>query len=74
MTVGTPVKETYNDKVKLTFAKGESLRDTVDLFKASLEAEVRRAVDFHAADELDENALQALISEAVAFNEASTRP
>ena len=66
--------ETYKDKVKLTFAKGASLRDAADLFNASLEAKVRRAIDFHAADELDESALQALISEAVAFNEASTRP
>ncbi len=60
--------ETYKDKVKLTFAKGASLADPAGLFNASLEAGVRRAVDLHEGDSLDEQAFTALVREAVAFN------
>jgi hypothetical protein len=60
--------ETYKDKVKLTFAKGASLKDPSGLFNASLEGGTRRAIDFHAGDKIDEKALKALICAAVALN------
>lgn len=63
--------ETYKDKVKLTFARGASLDDPSGLFNSSLEGKVRRAIDFHEGDEVDEEALTALIRSAVALNEAS---
>jgi hypothetical protein len=62
--------ETYKDKVKLTFAKGASLEDPSGLFNASLEGNTRRAIDIHEGDEIDEEALKALIRAAVAQNEA----
>jgi len=64
--------ETYKDKVKLTFAKGASLEDPSGLFNSSLDGNVRRAIDIHEDDEIDENAFVALVSEAVALNESST--
>jgi hypothetical protein len=60
--------ETYKDKVKLTFAKGASLKDPSGLFNASLEGNTRRAIDFHEGDKIDEKALKALIRAAVALN------
>ncbi|WP_274425492.1 DUF1801 domain-containing protein [Chelativorans sp. YIM 93263] len=60
--------ETYKDKVKLTFAKGASLEDPSGLFNSSLEGNTRRAIDFREGDEIDEEALKALISAAVALN------
>ena len=60
--------ETYKSVVKLTFAKGASLKDPSKLFNSSLEGNVRRAIDFHQGDEIDEKALKALIREAVALN------
>jgi hypothetical protein len=63
--------ETYNDKVKLTFAKGASLDDPSGLFNASLDAGTRRAIDFREGDDVDENAFKALIREAVALNGGS---
>jgi hypothetical protein len=54
--------------VKLTFAKGASLKDPSGLFNASLEGNVRRAIDIHEGDEIDEKALRALIRAAVALN------
>lgn len=63
--------ETYKDKVKLTFARGASLKDPSGLFNSSLDGKVRRAIDLHEGDELDEEALRALFREAVALNEAS---
>ena len=54
--------------VKLTFAKGASLEDPSDLFNSSLEGNVRRAIDFHEGDKIDEKALKALILAAVAMN------
>jgi hypothetical protein len=60
--------ETYRDKIKLTFARGASLRDPGRLFNASLTAGTRRAIDLYEADALDEEALVALIREAVALN------
>jgi hypothetical protein len=60
--------ETYKNAVKLTFAKGASLKDPSGLFNSSLEGNTRRAIDFHEGDEIDEKALQALIRAAVALN------
>ena len=60
--------ETYRDKVKLTFAHGASLDDPSGLFNASLEGNVRRAIDFREGDSIDEHALKALIRAAVALN------
>jgi len=60
--------ETYKDKVKLTFAKGATLEDPSGLFNASLDGNLRRAIDFHAGDKIDEKALKALIRAAVAMN------
>ena len=65
--------ETYKDKVKMTFAQGAALKDPAGLFNSSLEGNVRRAIDFHEGDELDEKALRALIRAAVGYNDASTR-
>jgi hypothetical protein len=64
--------ETYKDKVKLTFAKGASLEDPKSLFNSSLEGGTRRAIDIHEGDEIDEEALKALICAAVAQN--TSRP
>jgi hypothetical protein len=62
--------ETYKDKVKVTFAKGASLDDPAGLFNSSLDGNVRRAIDWHEGDELDEKALQALVRAAVDLNTA----
>src|ERR1700704_6227535 len=60
--------ETYKNVVKMTFAKGASLKDPSGLFNSSLEGNARRAIDFHEGDKLDEKALKALIRAAVALN------
>jgi len=60
--------ETYKKAVKLTFAKGASLKDPSGLFNASLEGNTRRAIDLHEGDAIDEAAFQALIRAAVALN------
>jgi hypothetical protein len=60
--------ETYRHVVKLTFARGASLKDPSGLFNSSLEGNTRRAIDFHEGDPIDEKALQALIRAAVALN------
>lgn len=60
--------ETYKDHVKLTFAKGASLRDPARLFNSSLEGNVRRAIDIHDGDKIHEAALKELIRAAVALN------
>src|SRR5438034_10520446 len=60
--------ETYKSVVKMTFAKGASLKDPSGLFNSSLEGNVRRAVDFHEGDKIDEKALKALVRSAVALN------
>ena len=65
--------ETYKNVVKMTFAKGASLKDPSGLFNSSLEGNVRRAIDFHEGDKLDEEALKALIRAAVALNQSSAR-
>jgi hypothetical protein len=63
--------ETYKTVVKMTFAKGASLKDPSGLFNSSLEGNVRRAIDFHEGDGVDERALKALIRAAVALNLSS---
>jgi hypothetical protein len=63
--------ETYKNAVKMTFAKGASLADPSGLFNSSLDGNTRRAIDFHEGDEIDEEALTALIQAAVQFNLAS---
>jgi hypothetical protein len=75
--MGTPVwshdgilctGESYKSVVKLTFAKGASLKDPARLFNSSLDGNVRRAIDFHEGDPVDEKALKALVRAAVALN------
>jgi hypothetical protein len=60
--------ETYKSIVKLTFAKGASLKDPAGLFNSSLEGNTRRAIDIHEGDKIDAEALKALIRAAVALN------
>jgi hypothetical protein len=60
--------ETYKRVVKMTFAKGASLDDPTGLFNSSLEGNTRRAIDFREGEEIDEQALEALIRAAVALN------
>jgi hypothetical protein len=60
--------ETYKNVVKMTFAKGAALRDPSGLFNSSLEGSVRRAIDLHESDQVDEPALKDLIRAAVALN------
>lgn len=60
--------ETYKAVVKLTFAKGASLKDPAGLFNSSLEGNVRRAIDVREGEKVNEAALKALIREAVALN------
>ena len=60
--------ETYKSVVKMTFAKGASLEDPSSLFNSSLEGNVRRAIDFHEGDTIDEKALMALVLSAVSLN------
>jgi len=75
--MGTPVwehdgiictGESYKNVVKLTFAKGASLKDPSKLFNSSLDGNVRRAIDIHEGDALNERALAALVREAIALN------
>src|SRR3954447_15834692 len=78
-TPGTPVwshdgiictGETYKAVVKLTFAKGASLKDPTRLFNSSLDGHVRRAIDIHEGEDVDESAFKALVRQAVALNRA----
>ena len=62
--------ESYKDKVKLTFAKGASLNDPTHLFNASLDGNMRRAIDIFKAEVIDETAFRALVLKAVALNGA----
>ena len=75
--MGTPVwshagiictGESYKDRVKLTFAKGASLKDPAHLFNSSLDGNMRRAIDIHEGEDVDGSAFKALIRQAVAFN------
>jgi hypothetical protein len=65
--------ETYKSHVRLTFAKGGSLKDPKGLFNASLEGNALRAVVIHEGDEIDEKAFKALVHSAVKLNKPSTR-
>jgi hypothetical protein len=60
--------ESYKNVVKLTFAKGASLKDPAGLFNSSLDGNVRRAIDIHEGEEVDASAFKALVRQAVAFN------
>ena len=60
--------ETYKSHVKLTFAKGASLKDPAHLFNSSLEGNVRRAIDIHEGEKVDKSAFKALVREAIALN------
>lgn len=62
--------ETYKNKVKLTFPKGASLEDPVGLFNASLDGNVRRAIDIHEEDEINEKAFMSLVRSAAVVNES----
>ncbi len=82
--MGTPVwshgglvctGETYKNVVKMTFAKGAELKDPAGLFNSSLDGNVRRAIDLHEGDKIDEAALKNLIRAAVALNlEGKNKP
>jgi len=81
-TPGTPVwshdgiictGESYKSVVKLTFAKGASLKDPGRLFNSSLDGNVRRAIDIHEGEEVDASAFKALVRQAVALNSAGKR-
>jgi len=65
--------ETYKSAVKLTFAKGAALKDPSGLFNASLEGNVRRAIDLHEGDAINETAFKNLIRAAVALNKSKAR-
>jgi hypothetical protein len=78
--MGTPVwshdgiictGESYKQVVKLTFAKGASLKDPAHLFNSSLEGNVRRAIDIHEGETVDESAFKALVRQAIALNSSS---
>jgi len=80
--MGTPVwshdgiictGESYKSIVKLTFAKGASLKDPAKLFNSSLDGNVRRAIDIHEGEELDAGAFKALIRAAVALNTSGAK-
>ena len=81
--MGTPVwshggivctGETYKSVVKMTFAKGASLKDPASLFNSSLDGNVRRAIDIHEGEKVDETALKDLIRAAVALNLKAKSP
>ena len=80
--MGTPVfshagivctGETYKSVVKLTFAKGASLKDPAGLFNSSLDGNVRRAIDIHEGEKVNEKALKELIRAAVELNLAKSK-
>ena len=62
--------ETYKTHVKITFARGASLKDPSHLFNSSLEGDTRRAIDIHEGEKIDERAFKALVKEALALNRA----
>ncbi|MFZ0761364.1 MAG: DUF1801 domain-containing protein [Candidatus Sulfotelmatobacter sp.] len=80
--MGTPVwshdgiictGESYKKVVKLTFAKGASLKDPARVFNSSLDGNARRAIDIHEGEEVDESTFKALVRQAVAFNSSAGR-
>jgi hypothetical protein len=65
--------ETYKSVVKLTFAKGATLKDPSKLFNSSLEGNTRRAIDIHQGEQIDANAFKALVRATVALNSSAAR-
>ena len=65
--------ETYKNVVKMTFAKGASLKDPSRLFNSSLEGNTRRAIDFHEGETIDEAALKTLVRAAVTLNKSKAK-
>jgi hypothetical protein len=65
--------ETYKSVVKVTFAKGASLKDPSGLFNSSLDGNTRRAIDFHEGEEIDDGAFTALVRAAAALNKSSAK-
>jgi hypothetical protein len=65
--------ESYKTAIKLTFAKGAALKDPSKLFNSSLEGNVRRAIDFHEGEKINEKAFKALVREAIALNKTNTK-
>ena len=65
--------ETYKSVVKMTFAKGASLKDPSGLFNSSLDGNTRRAIDFHEGEKLNEKALKTLVRAAVTLNKSKAR-
>ena len=65
--------ETYKNVVKMTFAKGASLKDPSSLFNSSLEGNTRRAIDFREGEKINEDALKTLVRAAVALNKSKAR-
>src|ERR1700757_2853198 len=63
--------ETYKNVVKMTFAKGATLKDPSGLFNSSLEGNTRRAIDFHGGEKIDEEALKNLVRAAVSLNRST---
>ena len=66
--------ESYKSIVKLTFAKGASLKDPAKLFNSSLDGNMRRAIDVHEGEKVNEKALKTLIQAAVALNKSKAKP
>jgi len=66
--------ESYKNVVKLTFAKGAALEDPATLFNSSLEGNVRRAIDFHEGDRVNEKAFKSLIRAAIELNQSKKKP
>ena len=65
--------ETYKSVVKMTFAKGAALKDPSALFNSSLDGNIRRAIDFHEGDKIDEPALKTLVRAAVTLNKSKAQ-
>jgi hypothetical protein len=65
--------ESYKSIVKMTFAKGAALEDPAGLFNASLDGNIRRAIDFHEGEKIDEKAFMALVRAAVTLNKSKTK-
>ncbi|HWX27797.1 MAG TPA: DUF1801 domain-containing protein [Steroidobacteraceae bacterium] len=65
--------ETYKSVVKMTFAKGAALKDPSGLFNSSLDGNIRRAIDFHEGDKIDEPALKTLVRAAVTLNKSKAQ-
>jgi hypothetical protein len=65
--------ESYKEIIKFTFAKGAALEDPSGLFNSSLDGNVRRAIDFHEGEKINEKAFKTLVRSAIALNESKTK-